>query len=156
MEPKDSNKEKVVNLTDVRNERGEEKRRKNERILFKNILGAYCVIEGEGLRAIDLVDVSAAGLSFQLPNNSKNLEGLEEGKEFMFRLYLTEETFMPVVVRIANKRKCLEDGEVYVRFGCIVDTELKSYEMFKKFADFLSYYAENCKTDKDNMKLFFF
>lgn len=146
----------VISFTKVREAKIEEKRRKYERILFKHILGVYCVAEGVGLKAVELVDVSPEGMSFQLPINSKNLDVLETGREIVFRFYFSQDTFLPVVVKIQNERQCIEDGQKFVRFGCAVDSTSQSYETYKLFVTFLSKYAATSQQDKGDLKLFFF
>lgn len=152
----DSNQGQVINFTRARDAKIEEKRRRYERILFKHILGVYCVAEGQGLKAVELVDVSTEGLSFQLPLHSKNLESLATGSEVTFRFYFSQETFVPILVKVMNDRQCIEDGQKYVRFGCVVDTTSQSYETYKLFVMFLSKYAETAQQDKGDLKFFFF
>ena len=151
-----NNSGQVINFTKARDAKIEEKRRKYERILFKHILGVYCVAEGQGLKAVELVDVSTEGLSFQLPVNSKNLDVLTPGQDVTFRFYFSQETFIPVAVRVQNERACIEEGQKYVRFGCTVDTSSQSYETYKLFVMFLSKYAETSQQDKGDLKFFFF
>lgn len=146
----------VISFNKVREARIEEKRRKYERVLFKHILGVYCVAEGVGLKAVELVDVSPEGLSFQLPIHSKNLDVLAPGQDVVFRFYFSQDTFIPVVLRVQNERQCIEEGQKYVRFGCTVDTSSKSYETYKLFVMFLSKYAETSQQDKGDLKFFFF
>jgi hypothetical protein len=146
----------VISFTKVREAKIEEKRRKYERILFKHILGVYCVAEGVGLKAVELVDVSPEGMSFQLPVGSKNLDVLAEGREITFRFYFSQETFLPVSVKVQNERQCIEEGQKYVRFGCTVDNTSQSYETYKLFVMFLSKYAETSQQDKGDLKFFFF
>lgn len=146
----------VISFTKVREARIEEKRRKYERILFRHILGVYCVAEGQGLKAVELVDVSTDGMSFQLPIHSKNLEALRAGSEMGFRFYFSQDTFIPVHVKIQNERQCIEDGQKYIRFGCTVDITSQSYETYKLFVMFLSKYAETSQQDKGDLKFFFF
>ena len=146
----------VINFMKAREAQLEERRRKYNRVLFKHILGAYCAIEGEGLKAVELVDVSSEGLSFQLPADSKNLATIQSKKEFTFRLYFSEDTFIPVHAKVQNTRECLEDGNRYLRFGCSVNTKLQSYETFHFFVSFLSSYIETSHQDKGDQKVSFF
>lgn len=146
----------VINFTKAREAKIEERRRKYERVLFKQILGVYCVAEGKGLKAVELVDVSPDGLSFQLPTQSKNLDAVVPGQELTFRFYFSQDTFIPVMVRVQNERQCVENGERFIRFGCTVDTASQSYESYKLFVQFLAKYAETCHPDKGDLKFFFF
>lgn len=160
MDTRDNNNKnkdnQVISFTKAREAKIEEKRRRYERILFKHILGVYCVAEGQGLKAVELVDVSTEGLSFQLPSASKNLDILAVGKEVTFRFYFSQDTFVPVVAKLQNERHCIEDGQKYIRFGCVVDTNSQSYETYRLFVMFLSKYAETAQQDKGDLKFFFF
>lgn len=159
MEKRDSGKTtdgKVINLSVVREAKIEERRRKYERVLFKNILGVYCVAEKNGLKAVELVDVSAEGLSFQLPHDSKHLSSFAAGKEHAFRFYFSQDSFISVPVKVQNQRPCIEEGNRFVRFGCSVDTSAQSYEAYKLFVLFLEKYAATCQQDKGDGKFMFF
>jgi hypothetical protein len=150
------NQNNVVDFTELRQAKIEEKKRKYERVLFQKVLGAYCVAEGIGLKAIELVDVSLEGLSFQLPFDSKNNDGMSVGKEMTFRIYFSEDSYIPIGVRIQNERPYIENGQKYIRYGCSVDTSLQSYEAYKLFVQFLTKYAELAQIDSGEVKLFFF
>ncbi len=152
----DAKSAQVINFQKVRDAKIEEKRRKYERVFFKNILGSYCVAEGHGLKAIELVDLSLEGLSFQLPEGSKNLDGITDNKEMVLRFYFSEDTYIAIQIKILNKRPCIEGGSRYWRFGCAVDTTLQSYDAYKHFVSFLGSYAERSQQDKGELKFFFF
>ncbi len=158
MNPTDGNsdKPKLIDLGKVREAKTEEKRRKYERVLFKNLLGVYCVAEEDELRAVELVDVSAEGLSFQLPAHSKNLATFVTGKECIFRFYFSEETFIPVACRVANERHCIENGSTYVRFGCVIDQTLQSYGTYMCFVTFLTKFAQTAQVDDEKQRVRYF
>lgn len=139
----------------------EERRRKNERVLFKHILGAYCVIEGEKqqaleLKAVELIDISIDGLSFQLPQDSKNLKPLRSQRELTMRLYFSRDSYLPVALKVVHERNAIEDGKSFIRFGCQVEKKLKCYDAYKTFVEFLSKYIEFSKQDNGDLKVFFF
>lgn len=146
----------VISFTQARKDKIEERRRKYERVLFKHILGVYCVAEGEGLKAVELIDVSTEGLSFQLPVHSKHLSAFALGQDLLFRFYFSPDTFIPLGLKIQNERHCIENGEKYMRFGCTIDTSSQSYEAYKLFVMFLATYAETSHQDKGDLKFFFF
>lgn len=125
-------------------------------MLFRNILGVYCVAEGTGLKAVELVDVSEAGLSFQLPQDSKNLKNIGVGSDFSFRFYFSQDSYLAILVKIQNQRPCIEDGQRFIRFGCAVDTTSRSYEAYRLFVAFLAKYAETSQQDKGDLKFVFF
>jgi hypothetical protein len=146
----------VINFKKAREAKIEEKRRQYERILFKHMLGVYCVAEGKGLNAIELVDVSEQGISFQLPVDSKYVSDYESGKSFSFRFYFSQDTFIVITAQVQNRRDCIEDGQKYMRFGCVIDTTSQSYSAYRLFVQFLSKYAETSQEDKGDLKFFFF
>jgi hypothetical protein len=156
----DNTKSKIVDFSKVREAKIEEKKRKYERVLFKQILGVYCVIEGKALRAVELVDVSEEGLSLQVPRDSKNVsaidDALELNKETNLRFYFSQDSYVGIQIKVINKKDSIENGSMYYRFGCQVDTNTQGYEAYRAFVQFLQKYAEYAHQEKDNLKLFFF
>ena len=152
-EPRDG---QVIDFSAIRDAKIEEKRRKYERVLFKNILGVYCVAEGEGLKAVELIDISPEGLSFQLPVGSPNTKSIQVGTEMTIRFYFSQDTFIPVSLKVNNSRPCIEEGSTYTRYGCSVSKDTQSYETYKTFAQFLALYAETSHNDRGDLKLFYF
>ncbi len=147
----------VISFRQARDAKLEEKRRKYERVLFTNILGAYFVMEGSGqLSAVELIDISADGLSFQLPLDSKNLRGLKSGEEMSFRLYFTKDSYIAVDVHIVHERQCIENGGSYVRYGCSVIQGSSSYQAYKAFVEFMARFAEAARSDDGGLKLSYF
>lgn len=147
---------KVIDFNEIRQAKIEEKRRKYERVVFKNVLGAYCAAEGDALKAVELVDLSTTGMSFQLPSTSKNLDSVKLKKEYVFRMYFSEDTYVPIHVVVQNKRPCVENGGTYYRFGCTVDTTTKGYETYSMFVQFLQKYAETAQQDNNKTRRIFF
>ena len=62
----------VIDFSEARAQRMDEKRRKTERIFFKHLMGIYCVSESTELKQVEVMDVSEEGLSFQIPFSSKD------------------------------------------------------------------------------------
>ena len=160
MEDNRNDKGQVIDFNKVRTAKIEEKRRRFERVMFKSMLGAYCVAEKEGqadsLRAVELIDLSKEGLSFQLPANSKNTDSFSVGQSVIFRVYFTEDTFLLVSVKIVNSKSTIEEHQHHIRFGCVVDKTLFSYDAYSFFVSFLSKYAEGAQTDSGELKLHYF
>ena len=152
--PKDSGK--IIDFSTARDAKIEEKRRRFERVLFKNLLGAYFLIKDEKLNAVDLIDLSHEGLSFQLPKGSKNTKDFEVGKEMSFRLYFSPEAFIALGVKIVNKRDAIEDGVPYDRYGCTVDHNSVTYPAYKSFVEFLVHFAESARTESEQLKMSYF
>jgi hypothetical protein len=153
-EPKESGK--VIDFSAARDAKIEEKRRKFERVIFKNLLGAYFLIKDEKLDAVDLIDLSHEGLSFQLPKGSKNTKDFKVGKEMSFRLYFSPEAFITLGVKIANKRDAIEEGISYDRYGCTVDPGSITYPAYRSFVEFLIHFAESARTESEQLRMSYF
>lgn len=151
----ENQKSNIVDLGAVREYKAEERRRLYERIIFKQMLGVYSVVEENGLKAIDLVDVSEDGLSFQLPYDSKFNAKFEVGQNLAFRFYFSQESYLPILVRLQNVRDTIENGQRFKRYGCAVDTQIRAYAAYKTFVEFLKSYGEFCQSDRGSTKLFF-
>lgn len=139
-------KEKVVDFSKLRTKRLDQKRRKNERIFFKQLLGIYTVVGHEEMREIEIVDVSEDGCSFQVPHN---VDDPWPGKQtdLPVRFYFSQDTYLPVRMEIINSRPCIEEGVRMIQYGCKIDKDLKSYEAYRSFVKFLKEYAEEAHKD---------
>lgn len=145
---------RVVDFNEARAQKLEEKRRKNERILFKNMLGMYCVTEDDKIRAIDLIDVSETGLSFQIPFDPEK-PWPRDAKDVGLRLYFTQDTYLPIRVQILNSRAVIDQGVRYVRYGCSLDSSLSSFAAFAQFVGFVKSYSEHAHRDLGDVTLFY-
>ena len=144
----------VVDFSEARAQRMDEKRRKTERIFFKHLLGIYCVAESTELKQVELMDVSEEGLSFQIPFSTKDVWPRNE-KDIPLRLYFSQDTYLPILLRIQNSRPYIEGGVKYLRFGCAVDKSLSSYEGYLQFVRFLTAYSEHAHKDTGKVTLFY-
>lgn len=145
---------KVVDFNQVRNQKLDEKRRKTERILFQNLLGVYCVADNASIRQLQLVDVSEDGLSFLVPFDTKNPWPREDG-DLPIRLYFTQDTYLPIQVRVVNSRPSIENGQRYVRYGCAVDNTLQAYPAYCQFVKFLKSFSEQAHRDEGKDSTFY-
>lgn len=144
----------VVDFEQERTKRLNEKQRKYERVFFKQLMSVYSVLDGSKMKPIDLVDVSEEGLGFQVPFDSKN-PWPQDLKEMQIRLYLSQDTYLPLVIRIQNSRQAIEDGTRYLRYGCAVDQGTASYPVFQQFVRFLKLYSEQAHKDMGEVSLFY-
>src|SRR5262245_60325878 len=87
--PTNDNKH-VVDFNEVRAQRLEEKRRKTERIFFKNLLSVYTVTGDSNMMPIELIDISETGCGFQIPYDAKNIWPTDSGT-FPLRLYFSQD-----------------------------------------------------------------
>jgi hypothetical protein len=135
----------------------EEKRRKTERIFFKQMLGIYCVTgagEGDKARQLDIVDISEDACSFQVPFDPKD-PWPSTLQEIPLRVYFSQDTYLPVHLKIQNSRPCIEEGQRYVRYGCSIDKSVTSYETFQQFVRFLKSYSVHAHKDTGKVTLFY-
>ena len=148
-------KNDVVELGEFRDKRIEERRRRVERILFRNILGVYSVIEDQGLAGIQLLDVSREGLSFQVPWRPGQDRPYTRGDHIAIRLYFGKETFLPCGIIVKNCQEVLEAGQTFLRYGGELDKGYTSFEALEAFIEFIYKYAKHGKPEDGKIKLLF-
>lgn len=146
--------QQVVDFTEARQQRLEEKRRSAERVFFKHLLSVYCVVGEHQMRPIELIEVSEDGCSFQVPFDGDK-PWPNEATEMPIRLYFSQDTYISLMLTIANSRPCIDQGVRYVRFGCTVDKTLSSYPAFEQFVRFLRAYSEHSHKDKGDVSVFY-
>lgn len=151
---KQSGIKSVVDFTEARAQRLDEKRRKTERIFFKHLLGVYCVTGNDQMRPIELVEVSEEGCSFQVPYDANN-PWPTDMSDLPLRLYFSQDTYVPVILKIQNSRPCIDNGVRQVRFGCAVDQSVSSYPAYQQFVKFLKAYSEHAHKDKGDVTVFY-
>ena len=144
----------IVDFTRVRAQKMEDKRRKTERIFFKHLLGVYSVAGESQLRQIEIMDISEEGLSFQIPHDV-NKPWPEDLKEFPIRLYFSQDTYLPLNLKIQNSNPAIEDGRRVTRFGCLIDKTLSSYPAYQGFVKFLKLYSEHAHKDMGDVTVFY-
>ncbi len=148
---------KLINFADKRKEVIEQKRRNFERVIFDNFLGAYTVLDKNGvIYPVKLVDISPEGCMIRVPWTKRETV-FEIGQELVLRFYFTKQSFVPAV---GNLRYCREfidtDGQAYLNYGLEFDVSMASYEVIKAFATFLSKFAELSVIDHGDAKVYSF
>lgn len=144
----------IVDFAEARAKKLEEKRQNASRIIFKQMLGIYVVTGDEATRALEIIDVSEEGCSFQVPLNIKD-PWPSDLKEIPIRMYFSQDTYLPLNLKIQNSRPYLEEGVRYTRVGCVIDNTFSSYEVYKNFVRFLKSYAEQAHKDLGDNTLFY-
>lgn len=149
--------DKVLDFVAKRNENIEQKRRNFERILFKNFLGAYSVIDQDGGHyEVELVDVSRTGCLFQVPTpKNPPTRSLVKGEEVRMRIYFTQNSFIPLILNVTNIRQTDNEGEAYTQYGCEFDKSMPSFEAMESFIEFLYKFAEFSTVDKGDGRVYF-
>lgn len=145
---------KVLDFNKKKTETIEQKKRAFERIVFQNFLGAYSVLDANGsILPVTLVDISYDGCSFQTPATKK----LEKETEVTLRMYFTQHSFVPVVVKVKHGTETMgTDGQKYMQYGCEFDKSLPSFEALNSFIDFMYKFAKHSAVDKGDTKVFFY
>lgn len=143
----------IVNLSKVREEKIEERRREYERIVFKNTLGVYTVMDQSGLHAIDLIDISEGGLSFQVPEK-KALE-VKEGDNLNLRFYISTDTYILVGIKVVRSFSAIDQGQVMHRYGCLIDKTMASYAAIFHFVQFIAKCAEHGHKEESGVKVYY-
>lgn len=150
----ESKNDQVIDFNEARANKLEEKRRKTERVFFRNLLSVYSVLGGSKLAPIEIVDISEDGIAFQVPFTAERPWPVNE--EIMpMRLYFSQDTYIEIFVNIQNSRPAIEDGQRYTRFGCAVDKGTKSYPAFQQFVQFMKSYAEHSHKDLGDVSVFY-
>ncbi|RLA63488.1 MAG: hypothetical protein DRQ88_11310 [Epsilonproteobacteria bacterium] len=148
---------KIFDFQKKREEVIEEKRQGLERIMFKNVLGAYAVIEENGdIYPITLNDISQDGVSFEVPYNEKVEEKFSDGAEIKLRMYFSKHSFIPIIIKIRHSTEILGFNRAkFIRYGCEFDKSLTSFKAMQSFIDFLYQFAEFSTHDHGENKAFF-
>ncbi|MGK5081976.1 PilZ domain-containing protein [Bdellovibrionota bacterium FG-1] len=144
----------VIDFSEVRAQKLEEKRRSTERIFFKQLLSVYSVVGNTSMCAIELIDLSEEGCSFQVPYDAER-PWPKDSKDMPLRVYFSQDTYLEIRVKIQNSRPCIEHNGRYVRFGCLVDTATQSYAAYQQFVRFLKSYSEHAHKDRGDLSVFY-
>ena len=145
---------KVINFEEKRSGNIEKKRRKFERIMFKNILGAYAVVnDSEDLFQVNLIDISRDGVQLETPIVKGKKGQFKKGEEVSLRIYFTSNSFLPVLIEIKYVQERIEEGRSFMRYGAAFDKELSSFKALESFIDFLYKFAEHSLVDDGSHKV---
>ena len=143
----------VVNLSSVRQELIEEKRREYERVVFRSSFGVFTYHEDGGLNAIEIVDISEGGMQFQTPE--KSALKLNVGDTIPVRLYFATEHYISIDVKVVRSFTALENGTAVHRYGCLMDKSMASYSAIYHFVQFITKCAEHGHKDQEHHKVFY-
>jgi hypothetical protein len=145
----------IVDFSEVRAQKLEEKRRKNERIFFKHLLSVYTVMsDSKSMFPIELIDISEDGCAFQVPFNADKPWPTETDTT-PIRLYFSQDTYLEVIVKVANARPSIENGTRYTRYGCTIDKATATYAAYIQFVKFLKLYSEHAHKDMGDVSVFY-
>ncbi len=145
---------KVINFTAARQQRLSEKRQNTERILFKNLLSVYLLHESGRAHPVQLQELSREGCSIIIPDQTPEAQPQSLGPHLL-RFYLGIETYFEITILIKNTTPMIDHQKKSHRYGCAVDQETQSYEVYQQFVAFLKIYSENAKSDLGKYGSFF-
>ncbi|MFZ9594713.1 MAG: PilZ domain-containing protein [Bdellovibrionia bacterium] len=131
---------RVVDFNEVREKKLEQKRRRTERILFRNLVAVYSVGKDSKPYPVDLIELSEDGCSFQVPLDPTS-ENPIKNDEIPLRIYFSQDTYLEIFVKIVNARPSIENNVRTIRYGCQVDQSIKAYQAYQLFVRFLKQYA---------------
>ena len=131
----------IIDIQQVRERRAQEKKRRAERVFFRNILNVFSKDDSEAFIPIDLIEVSEQGCSFQVPAQLAS-SWPERSEEIPICFYFSTDSYFEIRVKIANASHSIDGKKKMVRFGCLVDLSQPSYPVFLHFVRFLKVYAD--------------
>jgi hypothetical protein len=97
----------VLDMTERRQEILKDERRDVRRTILTGFIGAFIVIPTRadgtgGLMKVDIYDISENGVAFDMELDQGQFK---RGEEVAMRVYLSQDTYFPFVVKIQNQRK---------------------------------------------------
>jgi hypothetical protein len=140
----------IISLDQFRNRKQEDKKRKTERIFFHHLVGVYSVVRPGKMVPVDLIDVSEEGLAIQIPYNSEK-SWPTDTNNIPIRLYFSPESFIEVLVDIKNTHSTIEGGTRYLRYGCSIHSEQRTFQAWTQFVGFLKAFSEVSEKDTGNI-----
>lgn len=136
----------VLDMTERRQEVLKEERRLVRRTILSEFIGACAVVPEQGLAKVGIYDISEQGMAIDLESAYGQFR---EGEEVAFRIYLSNDTFMPFIARVYNVRHIPEEG-VY-RHGVAFVKESMNNDALTHFISFLESVSASLKTDKGDV-----
>jgi len=149
----DHSSNSVIDIQQVREKRNRDKKRRAERVFFKNLLSVYSITDNFKLIPIELIEVSEDGCSFQVEYRSDN-PWPKKTDEIPIRFYFSSDTFLEVQVKISNSSPSIDQSVRMTRYGCLLDQKSRSYPAYQQFVRFLRMYAEHSCQEASSRKGF--
>ncbi len=97
----------VVDMTERRNEMITQERRLVRRTILSEFIGAFLVVPDRGLQKVTMHDISDNGIAFDIDFEAGQLK---IGEEVAMRVYLSNQTYFPFIIKIANARSIPAEG----------------------------------------------
>ncbi len=141
----------VIDLAQKKEEILSLERREKKRTILTEFVGAFIVIPNSGLslgglHKVSLYDISSNGVSF---DSETKIGSLRTGDEIAMRIYLSQKSYFPFVVKIANSRY-IRDEETF-RYGCEFVKTTVNKEALSHFVKFIESVAIDMKIDTGDL-----
>jgi len=141
----------VIDINQVREQRALEKKRRAERVFFKNILNVFSEKNDSSMISLEIIDVSEAGCSFQIEPEASGAWP-SKSDEIPIKFYFSADFYFEVQVKIVNASISIDGRKKMMRFGCLVNQNHKSYPAYQQFVRFLKVYAEHSSEESTSKK----
>lgn len=148
---------KILDFVKKRKEIIEERRQGFERLMFKNVLGAYAVLEeAQDKYPVNLVDISFNGCGFEIPFSTNAKKRFKKGNVLKMRMYFTKNSFILTIIKVIYATEIIDlNGNKVIRLGCEFDKSTSSYQALVSFIDFLYKFAKYSTRDDGSSTAFF-
>lgn len=142
----------IVDLSEYRKNREEERRREYERVLFNRILGVYSFAEKGKLHHVEMMDISLSGARFRevLPEQVMKVADI-----VALRFYFTPSSYLRLSLEVKRVIPFRDGDREGVEYGCQIDRNTKSYEVLKELVNFMTKYAEVACQDPNPPMIWF-
>ena len=145
--PEDEQKvSEVVDMTARRQEMMKQERRGVQRTLLTDIVTAFVVVPSRGLLQVSLYDISENGIGFDL---QPSLGSFQLGEEIVMRIYLNQETYFPLQIRVTNCRQIVE--EAVNRHGANFIKGSTNDVALHHFVQFIEHVSRSLKKDTGDL-----
>lgn len=144
--------EKIVDLSNYRKSKSEQRRREYERVLFNRILGVYSFAEKTGLHHVEVVDISYSGIKFK---EERPETPFQVGTKIALRFYFTPSSYLRLVVDVKRVTPFRDEDREGLEYGCELDKDTKSYEVIKLLISFMYTYSEFACQDHNPPMIWF-
>lgn len=132
----------VLDLSDRREEILAQERRRVKRTILNQFIGVHILVPKHGLLRVQLIDVSADGLSFDVP---ANMGRFRSGEQLVVRIYLNQKTYFAFVVEVRHVRT--DKTEKVHRHGASLKKGSINDQALNHFIGFIESVSASLQTD---------
>jgi hypothetical protein len=138
----------VIDMTEKRAEIIQQERRQNKRTVLSEFIGAFVLVPRKGLLKVNLYDISLDGVAFDVTETAGHFS---VGEEVAMRVYLNQQTYFTLVVKIQNIRGV--NDEVSFRHGANFVRGSINDEALHHFVRFVETVSSILQTDHGDLQV---